>query len=180
LQGSGEVTMPVYAEGFTAVEAEFVVRLDGPVAAGRWTAETVAGLPKTIFAGIEIAGSPFTGINDHGPAVTVSDFGNNAGLLVGPPLPPETDLGAVEVTTELNGEIIGTATGAAIPGGVFASLAQSLSILGRRGRDVPAGSLFATGAITGVHPAVVGDIGVITYGGLDPLRVRLVPAKSGQ
>lgn len=48
-----------------------------------WTAETVTPLVSRVFVGVEIAGSPFAGINDHGPAVTASDFGNNAGLILG-------------------------------------------------------------------------------------------------
>ena len=36
-----------------------------------------------MFIGIEIASSPLVNINDYGPAVVASDFGNNAGLLLG-------------------------------------------------------------------------------------------------
>ncbi len=36
-----------------------------------------------MFIGIEIASSPLQNINDYGPAVVASDFGNNAGLLLG-------------------------------------------------------------------------------------------------
>ena len=172
-----ELEMPVYADGFAAVEAEFVLRLDAAVEAGSWTAEDVAALPHSIFAGIEIASSPFAGINDHGPAVTASDFGNNAGLIVGSPIPPGTDLAALEVQTSVDGETVGAATGAAIPGGVFTSVAQTLSILGRRGRSVDAGTVFATGAVTGVHAAATGQSVVIRFGDLPALRCRLVAAQ---
>jgi 2-keto-4-pentenoate hydratase len=172
-----EIAMPVYADGFAAVEAEFVIRLDAPVAAGSWTAASVAGLPYAILAGIEIASSPFGEINDHGPAVTASDFGNNAGLIVGAPIRPGTDLETLTVRTELDGRTIGNATGAAIPGGVLTSLAQTLTILGRRGRSVPAGALFATGAVTGVHPAEVGQTAEISFGDLPAMRCRLTSAE---
>ena len=36
-----------------------------------------------MYIGIEIASSPLQNINDFGPAVVASDFGNNAGLLLG-------------------------------------------------------------------------------------------------
>ncbi|HEY9293557.1 MAG TPA: hypothetical protein VIP98_19950 [Microlunatus sp.] len=176
LTDSAELEMPVYADGFAAVEAEFVVRLDAPAPAAAWSWEAVAELPHSVFAGIEIASSPFVEINDHGPAVTASDFGNNAGLVVGAQLPAAVDLAQVTVRTELDGDEIGLATGAAIPGGVLTSLAQTLSILGRRGRSVPAGTWFATGAVTGVHPAKVGQSAVINFGDLPALRCRLVPA----
>ena len=34
--------------------------------------------------GLEVASSPYTGINSGGPTVTASDFGNNHGLVLGP------------------------------------------------------------------------------------------------
>lgn len=168
--------MPVYADGFAAVEAEFVIRVDTAVEPANWTADDAAALAHTIFAGVEIASSPLPTINDLGPAVTASDFGNNAGLLVGAEIPADTDLTAMPVSTEIDGRPIGNATGAAIPGGVFTSLAQTLTILGRRGRSVPAGTFFATGAITGVHPAAAGQSAVIRFGDLRELRCVLQPA----
>ena len=73
--------------GFAAVEAEYVLEL-GETAPDRgdWTAATAAPLVSRAFVGVEIAGSPFAGINAHGPAVTASDFGNNTVLIPGGPL----------------------------------------------------------------------------------------------
>ena len=42
---------------------------------------------KAMNGRIEIASSPLQNINDHGPAVVASDFGNNAGLLLGAEVP---------------------------------------------------------------------------------------------
>lgn len=174
--GSEEIEMPVFADGFAAIEAEFVVRLDAPVEAGTWTPADVAELPHTIFAGIEIAGSPLPTINDLGPAVTASDFGNNAGLVLGAELPPDTDPATVAVSTTLDGQLVGQASGSAVPGGVLTSVAQTLSILGRRGRTVPSGTFIATGAVTGVHVSRVGGWAVISFGDREPLRCRLIAA----
>lgn len=167
-----EIAIPIIAGGFAAVEAEFVVRIDVAVEPGEWTASSAAGLSHRVFAGIEIAGSPLAKINDLGPAVTASDFGNNAGLIVGPQLaaPPES----IMVRTTIDGNGVGAADGSVIPGGAFSSLAQTLSILGRRGYAVPAGTFFATGAVTGVHEAGPGSSAEITFGDLDPLRCRLI------
>jgi 2-keto-4-pentenoate hydratase len=173
-RAADEIAMPVVAGGFAAVEAEFVVRLDVAAEPGTWTTARVAALPHTIFAGIEIAGSPFPMINDLGPAVTASDFGNNAGLVIGSELPPDADPNSIMVRTTIDGRIVGEATGSAVPGGLLTSLAQTLTILGRRGRPVPAGTFFATGAVTGVHAAGIGTTAVITFGDLAPLRCRLV------
>src|SRR6185312_16904029 len=76
---------PVFAQGFAAIEAEFVFQLskDAPANVTEWTAETARRFVKTMFIGIEIASSPLQNINDFGPAIVASDFGNNAGLLLG-------------------------------------------------------------------------------------------------
>lgn len=171
------VEMPVYGEGFAAVEAEFVVRLATTIESGTWTAEQVAAMPQTVHAGIEIASSPLAAINDLGPCVTASDFGNNHGLIVGAEIASGTDLGALAVRTEIDGQTVGDATGASIPGGIHTALAQTLSVLGRRGLVVQAGTFFATGAVTGVHRAHVGQQAVVTFAGLPPLHCRLVAAR---
>ncbi|MBO0811994.1 MAG: hypothetical protein J2P23_08090 [Microlunatus sp.] len=172
--GEAEVTLPVITGGFAAIEAEFVVRLDAPAEPRTWTSSDVAAQAYTIFAGIEIAGSPLPMINDLGPAVTASDFGNNAGLVIGAALPADADPNVIMVRTELDGRLAGEASGSAIPGGLFTSVAQTLTILGWRGYSVPAGTFFATGAVTGVHAAGVGTRAVISFGDLAPLRCRLV------
>lgn len=174
--GRDEIEMPVFADGFAAVEAEFVVRLDAPAPIQEWTPDDVAALPYTIFAGIEIASSPLPMINDLGPAVTASDFGNNAGLVIGPRMPAGRNLDSIMVRTSLDGQQVGQATGSSIPGGVITSVAQTLTILGRRGRTVPAGAVLATGAVTGVHVAGIGSTAVISFDDLEPLRCRLAPA----
>ena len=82
-------TCPVFAKGFAAIEAEFVVQLakDAPANVTEWTAETARRFVKAMYIGIEIASSPLVNINDYGPAVVASDFGNNAGLLLGAEVP---------------------------------------------------------------------------------------------
>ncbi len=84
-----EVRLPVFAGGFAAVEAEFVLRLaaDVPPRKTSWTAQDAGALVDAMFAGVELAGSPLASINDLGPAVIISDFGNNAGLVLGPAFP---------------------------------------------------------------------------------------------
>ena len=83
--GGATVEVPVFANGFAAIEAEFVVQLakDAPANVSDWTTETARRFVKAMYIGIEIASSPLVNINDFGPAVVASDFGNNAGLLLG-------------------------------------------------------------------------------------------------
>ena len=81
-----EVEFPVYEGGFAAVEAEYIFRLAAAAPRGKltWTDDEAAELVGSMHIGVEPASSPLATINDLGPAVVVSDFGNNAGLLVGP------------------------------------------------------------------------------------------------
>jgi len=145
--------------GFAAVEAEYVLELgEVPTGGDDWTAETVAPLVARVLTGVEIAGSPFPGINDHGPTVTASDFGNNAGLILGEEI---TDwrmrLSGLTCQTRIDGAVIGTGGAASIPNGPLDSLAFLLNLMHRRGRQLEAGQLVSTGAATGVHSIRIGQ-----------------------
>ena len=96
----------IFAAGFAAVEAEFVVRLgqDLPARDGAWTAAEVAELDQQLLVGIEVASSPIPDINALGPAVIAADFGNNNGLLLGPEL---ADAAGIELVCSIDGEIVG-------------------------------------------------------------------------
>lgn len=156
----------VIAGGFAAVEAEYVLEL-GEAAPDRddWTAATVEPLVARVFTGVEIAGSPFAGINDHGPAVTASDFGNNAGLILGGEIDGWRDrLSGLTCTMSLDGAVVGSGGAASIPGGPLDSLAFLLNLLQRRGRRLEAGQLVSTGAATGVHDIVAGQTAVADFG----------------
>src|SRR3546814_5616235 len=78
--------MPVFADGFAAAEAEFLLRVGTPPPADqkRFTTEEATAHIDMVHLGIEIASSPLPTINDLGPTVTISDFGNNNGLVIGP------------------------------------------------------------------------------------------------
>ncbi len=152
--------------GFAAVEAEYVLEM-GKTAPDRdgWTAESVAPLVSRVLIGVEIAGSPFPGINDHGPAVTASDFGNNAGLILGGEIRDGLDrLMGLTCEVRIEGATVGAGGAAFIPGGPLDSLAFLLNLLHRRGRRLEAGQLVSTGAATGVHNIVAGQAAVADFG----------------
>lgn len=152
--------MPIYAGGFAAAEAELLLHIkagwDGRVPTT--DAQTIAVLDE-VRLGIEIASSPYPGINADGPAVTVSDYGNNAGLVIGEPIAGFTtlDLCAIEVQSLVDGSEVGRATPATMLDGPLGAVRFILGNLGQRGIDVSAGSWISTGAITGVHPVAVGQ-----------------------
>lgn len=164
--------------GFAAVEAEYVLEM-GETAPDRdgWTAQSVAALVSRAFTGVEIAGSPFAGINDHGPAVTASDFGNNAGLILGGEIAGWRErLDGLTCAMTINDVVIGRGGAASIPGGPLDSLAFLLNLLHRRGRRLEAGQLISTGAATGVHTILAGQSASADFGPDGRIDCLAVPA----
>ena len=159
--------MPVFAAGFAAAEAEFLLHI-APGYLGRVPQndqETLAILDD-VRLGLEIASSPYSAINTDGPAVTASDFGNNAGLVVGASLANwrDCDLCAVEVRTEVEGLIVGSATAAKMLDGPLGAVRFLLAHLSHRGIDISQGVWVSTGAITGVHPVKPGQLVRAVFG----------------
>jgi 2-keto-4-pentenoate hydratase len=164
--------------GFAAVEAEYVLEL-GETAPDRgdWTADTVAPLVSRVFIGVEIAGSPFAEINSHGPAVTASDFGNNAGLILGGEIAGWRErLSGLTCTMAINDIVIGRGGATAIPGGPLDSLAFLLNLLHQRGRRLEAGQLVSTGAATGVHDIFAGQSASADFGPDGRIDCLAIPA----
>ena len=78
--------MPVFADGFAAGEAEFLLRIGAAPPAGKtaFTLDEAAELIDAVHVGIEIASSPLRGDQRARPdRGTISDFGNNNGLVIG-------------------------------------------------------------------------------------------------
>lgn len=168
--------------GFAAVEAEYVLEIaESPkIRPGNgepWHAESVAPYVAAVHIGVEIAGSPFAGINDHGPAVTASDFGNNAGLILGASVANWRErLDDLTCRMEIDGVEIGTGGARSIPGGPLGALAFLLNLLETRGRRLDAGQLISTGAATGVHRIEIGQSAVADFGYDGRIACVAVPA----
>jgi 2-keto-4-pentenoate hydratase len=179
LNGSDSVKAPVFARGFAAIEAEFVFQLakDAPANVTDWTAETARRFVKTMFVGIEIASSPLQNINDHGPAVVASDFGNNAGLLLGAEVSDwqTRPLETLNCETRIDGVVVGRGSAAAVSGGPLAALAFAFRCNARRGRPLRAGEFVSTGAATGVHSIASGQSAEAIFAGIGSLRCQTVP-----
>ncbi len=160
-EGDGSAVMPIFAEGFGAAEAEFLLHIGtapDPAKDSYSIAEATA-LIDAVHVGIEIASSPYAAINADGPAVTASDFGNNNGLVVGAPIAGwrEVDLNDWPVETLINGEVIGRGRAADMLDGPFGAAAFLFGLMARRGIALRPGQWISSGAVTGVHPVRVGD-----------------------
>ncbi|MEG8055805.1 fumarylacetoacetate hydrolase family protein [Sphingomonas faeni] len=159
--GVEPVAMPVFAQGFAAAEAEFLLRIGtAPDPAKlRYTVDEARAMIDAVHVGIEIASSPFPGINALGPTVTVSDFGNNNGLVVGADAEGwrEGDINDWPVELWINDALIGAATSATMLDGPFGAVRYLLEHMAARGIALSPGQWVSTGAVTGVHPVAIGD-----------------------
>ncbi len=155
------VAMPVFAEGFAAAEAEFLLRIGTAPdpAKMRYTVDEARAMIDAVHVGIEIASSPFPGINALGATVTVSDFGNNNGLVVGADAEGwrEGDVNGWPVELWINDALIGAATSATMLDGPFGAVRYLLEHMAARGIALSPGQWVSTGAVTGVHPVAIGD-----------------------
>ncbi len=160
--------MPIYVGGFAAVEAEFVFRLGATVAPVErdWSDDELTALVAGLHIGAEIASSPMAEINNLGPTVVVADFGNNAGLLVGPEIPDWRNVPPAELPSKVivDGEVVGEASAAAIPGGPLGALRFVVGLSARRGLSLPTGTLISTGASTGIHDIDTSSISRVEFG----------------
>ncbi len=177
-QGDSITDCPVYAEGFAAVEGECVVIVaqDADPEKTSYTTSEAIDLIASIHAGVEIASSPFSGINDHGPLVTISDFGNNYGLIIGDILPDWTTLDFTKwpFETLIDGECVGAADASGIPGGPVESFRFMLENAAQRGLPLKKGMAISTGAVTGVHAASISQFSTVRARGVRDIPLKLV------
>ncbi|MFZ3483500.1 2-keto-4-pentenoate hydratase [Sphingomonas sp. 3-13AW] len=154
------VAMPVFRGGFAAAEAEFLLRVGtAPDPAKRkYTMEEAIELIDAVHASIEIASSPFAGINALGPTVTISDYGNNSGLVIGPAIEDWRDAAITDWPVELtiDGAAIGSATAATMLDGPFGAARFLFELLADRGIALQPGDWISSGAVTGVHEVSIG------------------------
>lgn len=159
--------MPVFAQGFAAVEAEFVVQLlDCATFDLQSTSiDQTTKFIRSVHIGAEIASSPLRDINGIGPMAVISDFGNNYGLVIGPEFRdwnPDS-LSEILVTTSIDERIVGSRTaelGEKGPIGAVDFLIRHLHAQGKTNTD---GLFVSTGAITGIHEMELGSIAVVRF-----------------
>jgi 2-keto-4-pentenoate hydratase len=179
-QGS-PVEVGIFTSGFAAVEAELVIRVgQDPPDHHRdgWTAEEAAGLEQDLLLGIEVASSPIPNINALGPTVIAADFGNNNGLVLGSVLTDQPDWAAIQLACYVDEHLVGEGSAENLPGGIHHGLATALNILAGRGRPVRAGMVFATGAITGIHPIRSGQHCRVDEQGGPSVELRTADART--
>lgn len=183
MSGEDTVAMPVFTDGFAAAEAEFMLRLSPPAVARvpSTNAEAMEWVDE-IRIGIEIASSPYAGINRDGPCVTISDHGNNAGLVLGELVDRSHwgDLAAITVALDVEGVNVGRASVATMLDGPFGAVRFLLANLESRGISPEAGWWISSGAITGVHDVKIGDATKARFEGIGEIAATIAACSSDE
>ncbi len=155
------VEMPVFAEGFAAGEAEFLLKIGAtpPAEKTDYSLEEAADLIGAIHAGIEVASSPLGTINELGPIAVISDFGNNNGLVIGPEIADwrDSEFESWDVSTLIDGDEVGRGRAAGFPDGAIGAARFLFELMAERGIALSPGQWVSSGAVTGVHPARPGQ-----------------------
>jgi 2-keto-4-pentenoate hydratase len=172
--GAVPVHLAAIRGGFAALEVELVaaIGVDAEPDKTQWTLEEAASTVGAWHLGAEFAASPLETINDLGAMVVVSDFGNNGGLVVGPALDSAllAEPAKLLCRATIDGQEVGVANAAALPGGPVEALRFLLGHLAERGRPLRAGQWVSTGAVTGVHriaPGQNGSAELVGYGRIE-------------
>ena len=180
--GGAPITVPVIVGGFAAVEAEFIFRIgqDANPSLTSYDEDAALSLADDLYFGIEMAGSPLSTINDLGPTVVASDFGNNFGLIIGGPVPGWRDRQDASLVCEtfVDGESVGRGDASGVLGGPVGALAWLAGHLARRGRPLREGQWVTTGAVTGIHRVSAGQSAEVVFEGLGRLRLNTIAAQA--
>ena len=176
---SAPTALPAFVGGFAAVEAEFIARIgEADPEPQEWTLAQALDAIDALHIGVEFAGSPLRTINALGSTVVASDFGNNAGLVVGPEIEDwRARLEGIEVETVIDGVVVGTGTANSIPRGIVESVRFLIEHCARRGRPLARGTLISTGAVTGVHEVGPGMASMCSFSGVGAIHCRVTAAR---
>lgn len=167
IEAREEAQFAAIEHGFCAVEGEYVFELALDAIPGKtdYQAATALDLVSNLWTGIELAGSPLATINDLGPTVVVSDFGNNWGLILGLPVQNwRARLEQLSCAVSIDGAVVGQGNVTAFPGGITQSLVFALNCAAARGLPLKRGMLISTGAVSGVHDLLPGQHAVADFG----------------
>ncbi len=160
---AGETSiMPVYRDGFAAIEPELIVRLGESREQDR------------MFIGAEIASSPVSAINDYGPIAVVCDFGNNNGVLVGREIAEWARFDEpITASIWIDGQLIAERVLEDTFANALAARDFCLENVAQRGLELQPGTLISSGAITGIHEAASGARSTVSFGALGQFELEL-------
>jgi 2-oxo-3-hexenedioate decarboxylase len=154
------------------VEPELVFVLAQDLAGPGVTADDVLDATEKVVGGIEVIDSRYEAFSFTLPDV-IADNTSAARVVIGSEGvgPREVDLTTLGCVFEVDGEITGTATGAALLGDPAGCVAMLANHLGRYGLRLEAGWVVMAGAATDARPLGSGSVATARYSSLGPVTV---------
>ncbi|MFC5744275.1 2-keto-4-pentenoate hydratase [Actinomadura rugatobispora] len=168
----GGVPVPLDSLIHPRVEPEIVFVLGEPLAGPGVTATRALAAVESVHAGIEVIDSRYTGFRFR-LADVVADNASSGRVVAGSLAlqPRGLDLALEPCVLHVNGEVVHTATGAAVQGHPAEALALAANTLASRGITLEAGWCVYTGGLTDAVPLGAGDHIVAEFGHLGAVTV---------
>jgi 2-oxo-3-hexenedioate decarboxylase len=140
------------------VEAEIAFVTRDELRGSNLSIDEVLAATEFVLPAVEVIDSRYRDFKFDLPSV-IADNTSAARYVVGGASrrPDGLDLALLGVVMEKNGQLVGTAAGAAVLGHPAASVAELVAWLDRRGQSLPAGSLVMTGGVTEAVAVAPGD-----------------------
>lgn len=137
------------------------------------TPSAAAGAVDAVAVAAEVIDSRYVAFGFR-LADVLADNTSAAGFLLGPwvPLPVAGDLSTAGCVLAIDGEVVHTATGAAILGHPLRALVHLSEHLARRGTQLPAGAVVLAGALTAAVPLRAGATYHVEMRGLGEIDLR--------
>jgi 2-oxo-3-hexenedioate decarboxylase len=119
---------------------------------------TVLAATEFVLPGIEVIDSRYRDFKFDLKSVIADNTSSARFVVGGQPVPVAgLDLRTLGVVLEKNGDIVALAAGAAVLGHPAAAVAALANHLGRRGEEIPAGTLILSGGVTEAVAVAPGD-----------------------
>lgn len=153
-------------------EPEFVFVLAEALSGPGVTANDVLDATDSIVGGIEIIDSRYEAFSFTLPDV-IADNTSAARVMIGSAgvAPREVDLTTLGCVFEIDGDVTGTATGAALMGDPAECVAMLANHLGKHGQELAAGWIVMAGAATDARPLTAGTVATARYSHLGTVTV---------
>ncbi len=153
-------------------EPEIVLNLAEDLSGPGVTADDVLDATASVVGGIEVIDSRYEAFSFTLPDV-IADNTSAARVVIGSDgvAPRDADLRTLGCLFEVDGEVTGTATGAALLGSPAECVAMLANHLGKHGQKLEAGWLVMAGAATDARPLAVGTTATASYSHLGSVTV---------
>jgi 2-keto-4-pentenoate hydratase len=161
----------------TGVESEYGFRLAVDVTDANRPADVaaLAALIDAVHPALEIPGTRFAGLGQHGGLALMADGGAAGALVLGEAVPFDAaaDFAGAPVLLEIGGKPAAQGQGAVIDGGPLAPVPGFLRDALAAGYALPAGTVIVTGSCTGYVEAPRGEAVVARFPALGGASVSM-------